>query len=330
MRKLLGWAVLILGTGLLGYYATNNHAQRMEQAISGAAAQAVTSSVHGVTTRVSGRDIIVEGIANDAAEHDQIVAALDAVDGRRVVDDRLTILERAAPFVLTAERAGDAASYSGNVPTEAVRATLAERIGESGANALDLAAGMPDDAWPGAALQGLDALDLLESGKMVLSDRSLTLTGQAYSPVERDEAKAALEGLADGYSVQTDITTRIPLAAPYLMQAVKDAGTTRHSGNVPDAQTRANFAATMGADADTLELAIGMPDSDWPGVVTQALGALDQLEGGELRVDDRMITLTGVARSPLEQAAAEAALADLPEGYPARTDITARIALAQP
>ncbi len=323
MRKLLGGVVLVLGTGLLGYWAMNSHARRIEHAVEQGAAQVVADTVHGIKTRVSGRDILVSGFADDRAEHDRVLSGLQAVAGRRVIDDHLQILAQASPYEFSISRSGMDAHYAGNIPTELARDALAAVIGHSGAGELKLASGMPDSSWLDVALQGKRAFDLLENGDMLLSDRFLTVAGQAQTPVERDAAIALLSNLPDGYSFIASISVLVPLATPYIFEATKTNQGLRHSGNVPDQTTREKFATFMGPDADELTLAIGMPDSEWPDVVGTALQALDQLEVGEMRMEDRAIYLTGTARTPIEQEAARAMLTALPEGYTARTEITA-------
>jgi len=50
---------------------------------------------------VSGRDITVSGTVTDTAAQDALLAALDAIPGRRVVNaDALEMLPVASPFLL--------------------------------------------------------------------------------------------------------------------------------------------------------------------------------------------------------------------------------------
>jgi hypothetical protein len=57
MRKFLGIVVLAAGVGALGYWGAKDQALDMQNAISERAVAAVSGAVHGVTTRVEGRDI---------------------------------------------------------------------------------------------------------------------------------------------------------------------------------------------------------------------------------------------------------------------------------
>ncbi|HHB80713.1 MAG TPA: OmpA family protein, partial [Aliiroseovarius sp.] len=77
-----------------------------------------------------------------------------------------------------------------------------------------------------------------------------------------------------------------------------------------------------GDAAAGLELAVGMPDGAWPDVARTGLTALQGLERGEMHLRDRALTVTGAAATPHAKTMAEAALADLPEGYTSDVQIT--------
>jgi len=89
MRKTLGAGVLIAGVA--------------------------EGAVHRVETTVAGRDITARGIADDAAERDAIIAALDEVHGRRAVRDEIEVLETIRPYTLSATRDGCATAFSKRV-----------------------------------------------------------------------------------------------------------------------------------------------------------------------------------------------------------------------
>ena len=184
MRKLLGGAVAALSVGALGFYANNNHAERMQTNVTAGAEQVAVSSVHGVTTSVSGRDITVSGLAHSESERDTLVTALQKVDGRRVVIDELTVLATASPYEMFSTKTADGRTFGGVTPNETARAYVGEAMGSENAAGLELAAGMPDERWPEVGNAGLAALDILETGTMTLSDRKLTVMGTARTPVE--------------------------------------------------------------------------------------------------------------------------------------------------
>lgn len=203
MRKVLGVGVLVLGVAALGFWGRGHHAHRMQDRVMQAAEQVLSSSVHGMTAMVSGRDIRVSGIADGRAEHDAILAAMDQVTGRRVVVDDLKVLDVAAPFSMDVVKTDAGITASGFIPTEAARAELAAALGEA-AQGLTLAAGAPA-GWLDLAKAGIAALGPMIAGEAKIVDGTLSITGQALSPVERDQMLAALSGLPEG-AVTTDVT----------------------------------------------------------------------------------------------------------------------------
>lgn len=207
MSKFLGLGVLILGVGALGYYARANNAVDIQAMVTERAAASVAGSVHGVLSEVSGRDIRLTGLADTEAERAALVAAADAVEGRRVVIDALTVLPVAAPYTANVVKTEGAAALAGtgSVPSEAARADLAGAGWGDAATALTLASGAPE-GWMAMAKAGVAALGPLISGEMMLSDASLTVKGVALSPAEYDAMQAALAGLpAD--AVTLDVQT---------------------------------------------------------------------------------------------------------------------------
>ncbi|WP_306151366.1 hypothetical protein [Roseovarius sp. MMSF_3281] len=115
MRKTLGAGVLIAGVAGLGLWGANHQAGTMEAKIAQAATGVADGAIHRVETRVAGRDITARGIADDAAERDAIIAALDEVHGRRVVRDEIEVLETIRPYTLSATRGGGDTEFSKRV-----------------------------------------------------------------------------------------------------------------------------------------------------------------------------------------------------------------------
>ena len=321
MSKLLGGVVLVFGTGMLGWYANGNSAVQMQSRITADAATVAQASVRGVSTEVSGRDIIVRGVADGAAEHEQIVAALNKVDGRRVVIDQLEVLDTVSPFEISSVKSADGQTYEGVLTSEAALSVLSEKAGDPAAVKLKIAAGVPDGKWETVALNAISALDGLQSGEMRLRDKALTVSGLAATPVEKAAAENILAQLPEGYSQNVNITSILKTAKPFTMRSTKTKDAQTYAGYVPNEAARAGFANRMGAGAADLDLAWGAPDDAWPDVANKGFEALDALEKGEMSLIDRKLKISGVALTPVEKNAAMAAVADLPDGYSAHVDI---------
>lgn len=321
MRGLLGGLVLVAGVGGLGWYGSSNTAKDIETGIDAAAQDIVAQAPFGVTADVSGRDIHVRGTVADAAEAEALLAALNDVDGRRVVRmDDLAFLPRAEPFELTATKGTDGwTGLSGAIPSEDVRATMATATGLD-AGALVLSTGAPDANWPVALMIGAEAAGPLESASLTLSDTVLTLTGTALTPAQKDAAEAVLAGLPGGYTSTTDIAA-LDDGTPFRLEATWEGSTLLATGKVP-AEV---MGMTLADDSpvETLRFRATrsvLSDESWPSVMQSSVDALLLLQSGDLSIEGETVTLSGVAL-PDAKAEAEAMIAGLPGGYAGSTDI---------
>ena len=202
MRTFLGWVVLIAGVVVLGLWARSNHAMDIEAKITEAAAK--TGSIHKIQLSVSGRDITVEGLADSEAERDTIIASLNGVDGRRVVNDGLKILEKADPYLFKGQKNQDGVNFEGNIPVASAGTELKKYLGAPDAK-LTLASGMPEGKWLDFVLSSATALKVLNEGEFAISGKNVTLRGVAATPAEEAKARAALARLAEGYSADINI-----------------------------------------------------------------------------------------------------------------------------
>lgn len=305
MRKLVGGIVLVAGFGGLGYVATTNHAERMEDAISEGANGVSDVATLPVDVQVSGRDITATGQAMDQADLDQLRTAYQGIEGVRVVNvDGIELLPVADPFEIGFSKADDGSlGGTGVVPSYVVQAQLGSAAAE-----LPLAAGAPE-GWAQVANAGQAALGPLNSGQMSLSGRDLTLSGVANTPTEREAAIAALGPLPDGFTSDLQID-------------VLDDGTPlRLDLNVAESAVSgtAKLPIELDGDAafsgfDVTQSPLAADDTDWPDAaraVTQATGSLID---GHAALDGQELTLRGQA-SPDGKAVAETALANLPANY---------------
>ncbi|KCV81162.1 OmpA domain-containing protein [Actibacterium atlanticum] len=246
MNTLLGGVVFVVGVGGLSLWGAYDHARDMEAEVTSAAAQAVSSAKHGVDTQVSGRDIIATGIADTEAERNDLLAALNDIQGRRVVVNRIAVLPMAAPFAFGAERADGVTSLSGNVPSEVDRDALS---GADGATALALASGAPN-GWATAAQSAIDALAPLQDGAAMISDTDMVLKGTAATPAEHDAALAALAALPEGFqsSAMIDI---VDDGNPDFTVDFDAASLTRVSGKLPKGVVLGDIAGALGISGIT-------------------------------------------------------------------------------
>ncbi|MEP2889988.1 OmpA family protein [Tateyamaria sp.] len=322
MRKLLGGAVVVAGVVGTGWYGSANNAKTMQAEITNAAATAAQGTIHPIETSVSGRDIAVSGIANSDAERDQILAAMDNLDGRRVVRDDLRVLETASPFQFEAVKGVDGTTHSGMIPTEAARVVIGERIGED-ANELELMAGAPDANWGDSVDQGLNGLDALRGGTLSVADNVVSLSGDALTPDHDAAARAALTDLPEGYSAAFDINV-LDDGTPFRLTADRDEnGAVISSGKIPATLTRADLAEALGADVgeDVAQSILSPEKTGWADVSKTGAAALGELRSGQMQMTEDTLTVTGVA-TPDGKAAVEGLLASIPDGYTVSSNIS--------
>jgi outer membrane protein OmpA-like peptidoglycan-associated protein len=253
MSKALGLGVLVVGTGLLGWWAQGHHAGRIEHMIAGTAASAVAGSVHGAVAEVSGRDILLKGIVDGPEEEAKLLAALDEVPGRRIVTEDVTVLEKVTPFTLDVTKDAAGLTAKGFVPTEAVRGALG--LGDKAA-ALVLAAGSPA-GWGDLATKGIAALAAMNTGAVSVSDGALKISGEVNGPEDAALVDAALAGLPDGAVTKDIVVLDDGSPAAYVVDYAAGAGATA-SGKLPKGVDLAAIAQAMGISSVIGEVKQGL------------------------------------------------------------------------
>lgn len=314
MRGLIGGLVLVAGVGGLGWYATQGPAVAMQDEIANAAAAVAETAQHDVFATVSGRDITVTGTVEDAAEQDALFAAFDAVAGRRVVSiEGLSVLPVVSPYVADVTVGEDGISVTGFAPSAQAKADL-------GYAGLEVANGEPNPAWGDAIAVAARAAETLQNGTISIADTNVSVTGQVADPTSLAALEAALAEMPDGYTASQDIILEDD-GTPLRLNLAYDGNALTGSGKIPADLPLANIA--IAGASGTLEIdeaVVPSADGAWPKFATAALGAMGALVSGDLALEDKALTLRGVG-TPDGIAAAEAALADLPDGYSAITDI---------
>ncbi|MEM1275430.1 MAG: OmpA family protein [Pseudomonadota bacterium] len=296
--------LVVAAIGFGGWSALTDLAPEIEADIDQRANAAIAGTAkHGITVSTSGRHITISGIADSDEERLRLIAAVERVEGRVVVTDRLYVLEEARPYTLRAWQSPDGRiALTGVVPSRAVEEALrreAETLaGAAGVEiSLTLATGMQDEDWSGMVLAGLAAMMVLENGAIRLSDRDAVLSGLADGIAARDQAIAALSEDSFG-NWQTAIDVKLPVASPYRFVATKGDGAFQWQGNAPDQaiearlSERASILGGKGAGG-AIELAQGMPGADWPALVESGLGSLSLMRDGRLEIEDRRLALSG-------------------------------------
>mgnify|MGYP000551347997 CR=1 FL=1 len=214
MRKLLIGAVVAVCAGGLGLWVSNNNARALSASVDEQAQSIVAGAMHQVEAVVSGRDIQVTGLVDSEAERDALLGALGEIESLGNIEQSLEILPIAKPFTLAATLKNGQTLLQGNVPTEEMRAILAQS-GAAGADGLTLASGAPD-RWESAIGAGLAALSNMEEGSVSLNGTEMRLTGLVALPDDRDALISAL-ALPQGFTLQN---VHVMAGVPSVFQAM--------------------------------------------------------------------------------------------------------------
>lgn len=259
---------------------------------------------------LTGQALIVTGVALTPTEQAASAALLADLPEGYSAEIRIETLDDGTPFRLAADWDGSALTGSGKVP-QGFDFGVAGDVEQSV---------LEDEAWPLAAQLGVDALRELVTGRLVIDDTALTLTGAA-TPTGRDRAEVMLASLPDGYGATVQVSLYDD-GTPFRLEAVRGDGADRVSGKLPaGADPMALIAPLGGGGPDLARSYLDDPDGIWPGIAEAGVAALAHLETGTLTIEAAQLTLTGEG-TPEGIAAAEAALANLPAGADASYEMT--------
>ncbi|MEL6960766.1 MAG: BON domain-containing protein, partial [Pseudomonadota bacterium] len=290
MRTFLGLLVLIAGLGGLGYWAMTTHAARIEAEIMDTAA---ALDGPGLTIVVSGRDVTVAGVVQDAEALSTLRRQLEQIDGVRevrLVD--VSLLPVASPFEIRLSLSDSGLLQAeGVLPSDEVRAAFDSVMGNP-LDGLPLAAGAPDEAWGDVLIQTAEAVPLIEGGAAVLSDQTLTLSGQVRLPEDHAAVIDALGPLPEGYVLVDEIDV-LDDGTPFRLTASVQDGAVTALGKVPATLNDAAILDFFDRGDAALDAARIAPPDGWQDVALAGAEALSALIEGELALEGQALTLTG-------------------------------------
>jgi OmpA-OmpF porin, OOP family len=236
-------------------------------------------------------------------------------------------VQTTAGYTISIAHDGTGIEVSGNVPSEAARAALIDAVkarfpGRNVVDKLTVAAGAPD-GWQQCIIAGLAPLPRLATGKTVLVDRKLTVTGTTadYGVAQAvpQEVKAAA-GQTCSADVKIDFTGQVK--ANLAWRAVHDEnGALLLEGEVPDEAARTRLIESAqnqfpGARLTDQMKIVAAPPGPWLDVALRGLSQLSRLTRGEVSLAGTDLTVKGLAAN--EGVAGDvrgAVTSGLPEGF---------------
>jgi len=316
MRDIFGAVVLIFGFFAFGFFDFTKEDVVVEAGLAAQAQAAVAGALHDVSVTVEGRDITLRGLADSAEERRAILERLRAIEGRGAIDDQLEVLPVADPYRIELRGGpGGVVAASGHVPSEAVRARLAEVLDESAAR-LELRSGAPE-GWAARVLSGAGALGLLTEGALVYEGGTMVLTGTALTPAERAQAEVWIGSLPEEIAGRAEIGVIDDGTPLWVTVGLRPGGVPVLSGKVPEAMALPEDVAVSDLGFSVLE----PPRADWADIVAGGTAALAGLESGQLTVTGSSVVLSGDALTRRSADAAEAYGAALPSDLRVTVDV---------
>ena len=283
----------------------------------------------GIT--LDGLNLDVSGTARSVDDYEALLSSLshDLPSGAKLVSAAITPAA-ASPYFWEADRAEQSVTLLGYVPSpedhdDVLAAAHAAFPALTLVDRIRIAAGEPRMDWIGAVKFSLSELVNLASGKVTISDQTLSISGEAssadtYAAMLAQNSKTLPASLTLG---STEVTP--PRVSPYTFVVLRQGTGVVLSGYAPDATTRdaieAAAKAKFGDDGVTSDLAFGdgAPDS-FSDAVDAALEVASRLAGGHVALSDNQMTAAGFLYQPgaLDEITDRLSVA-LPSGFAADT-----------
>ncbi len=327
------WLWGIIPILLLGWLAVWAERDRVEADLGERAKLALRQAgMDWATTRIEGRDAVLQGTAADDADPQKAADLLRGVWGVRVVDNNAGLVPMVDKFTWRAARRGQRIRLTGYVPSKPVRKTI---VGVTKANfpgfevvdRMNMARGVPAmDTWLAGVSFALKQLSALKRGDVLLEALDLSVAGEAEDVAAYRAVRFALSSPPKGIKLANN-GVKAPTVSPYTWIAKLEARRLALIGHYPSDSakdqllTAARASLAGAAIQDSLLPAEGAPQ-DWAGAVTASVRALGRLESGSADLKDAALTVSGVAG---DAATAEAVRVALRGALPPSIKLTEQI-----
>lgn len=230
-------------------------------------------------------------------------------------------------YVMAIAHDGSAIEVTGYVPSEAARAALIDAVkarfpGQTVTDRTQVAAGAPD-GWQQCIVAGLGALPKLKTGKTVLVDRQLSVTGNTDDYGTWQSLPGDIKAAAGQTCIATaDIAfTGVKRTDLSWRAAHGSDGQVLLAGDVPDETSRARLLEAAqrlfprARISDTMTVAPA-PSDPWLTVALRGLDYLAQLKTGEAALKATALSVSGTAVTEQIKAGIKSELSSsLPDGF---------------
>lgn len=293
------------------------------RALAASAVAGSASGARGVSVRVSGRDVYLDGEAVSADGASKALAQLQSEFGVRRVLGGLTQVIAQKPYSWSATRRGNLVTLSGFVPGEATAmATLAAARALGSELKVDdqqkVAFGAPVGF---AELAGALMRDLgqLSAGKVALDDSRYCVEGTAATPQSFQSLRESAAAAAPKGFTRVDCMLNPATVSPYRWSAEKSAsGAVTITGYYPSDTMRREIAALFGRAfpasgtvSDRMLQAAGEPPA-FATKLARAVADLARLRSGKAEIEGDAYRISG--QGPDSHEACEALKLNIAQG----------------
>ncbi|MGJ4891130.1 OmpA family protein [Bradyrhizobium sp. HKCCYLRH3099] len=271
------------------------------------------------TFALADKQYSIAGAAASSDVYETAVAATRQLPGGAVLANAAILPPEAKPFIWSAVRDGKSLVLSGVVPSDELRRALEAAAiklapGAPVTHQMQIARGAPAGDFGAYATYALAELSRLTTGRVVISDATYTISGEAPSPAAYDAAIAGTGKLPAGLSLaKADIVP--PEIKPYRWSAEFDGRGVTLAGLAPSATVREAMLGAAGGQFDgkliksDVGIARGAPDGDVGKVGASLLQLLAKLSAGRAEINDTKVSLRGIGLANVTGAALREALA---------------------
>lgn len=298
----------------------------MEQDILRRSTQAV-GSLPGLVDKpvlsVSGRDVLIGGVAFAPESSGESISVVRSLAGPRNIAAELVPLPRpAGPFFFSAAAEGIRFALRGNVSLPGVRSHLVNEAHDATAadvvDELTYAAGAPK-GFQSAAQHGLRLAAQLDGGRFSLADNVYSLSGRAIDAASHQMVMASLSRLP-AQVVRGSIAIAPPEAEPYAWRVIRRGDRVELSGPVEDESRRGAVMAEAAARLPGLTIGHDLPLSHGvsptgPTLLDLGVSLLDFLTSGEVVATAGKVSIIGMLKPDGAEAAVRERAGGLPVGW---------------
>ncbi|CCD99664.1 OmpA family protein [Bradyrhizobium sp. STM 3809] len=280
---------------------------------------AQAAKLNGGTFALADKAYSIAGAATSSDIYEAAVAATRQLPAGAVLDKVAILPPEAKPFIWTAVRDAKSVVMSGVVPNDDIRRALQAAAsqtwsGSSVTQQMQIARGAPAGDFNAYTTYALAELARLTTGRVVISDASYTISGEAPSSAAYDEAMAGLGKLPSGLTLaKAEILP--PEIKPYRWSAEFDGTALRLAGLAPATSVREAMMGSASGPFDgkpirsDIGIARGAPDGDVATASASLLKQLSRLAQGRAEINETKVSITGVGLANVTGAAVREELA---------------------